>query len=185
MAPRVRTSLALLCALITAPAAAQDPASGFQVRHEAVIHAPPGVVYEALVDDIGQWWNPAHTFSGDARNLSIDARPGGCFCERLPGGGGVEHLRVVHAAPGELLRLSGALGPLQAHGLTGSLGFTLDEAPEGTKVELSYSVGGFMEGGLERIAAPVGSVLQEQLDRLKLFVETGAPAPGIVPKEGQ
>ena len=52
----------------------------------------------------------------DAKNLSIDARPGGCFCEKLPNGGGVEHARVVYVAPREVLRLSGALGPLQGVG---------------------------------------------------------------------
>jgi hypothetical protein len=30
-----------------------------------------------------------------ALNLSLQLRPGGCLCEILPLGGGVEHLRVV------------------------------------------------------------------------------------------
>ena len=124
---------------------------------------------------VGEWWDPQHTFSGDAKNLSIDPRPGGCFCESLPSGGGVEHLRVVHAAPGRMLRLSGGLGPLQAFGVAGSLTWKLEEADGATAVEVTYVVGGFMEGGLERIGAPVGAVIGEQLGRLKRFVEAGEP----------
>src|SRR5688572_3191875 len=91
--------------------AAQVSTTGFLVRHTTTIGAPPGRVYDALVQQIGSWWSSAHTFSGDARNLSIDARPGGCFCEKLKDGGGLEHMRVIYVAPGEMLRLSGALGP--------------------------------------------------------------------------
>jgi uncharacterized protein YndB with AHSA1/START domain len=159
-------------------AAAQVTANGFVVRHETSIDAPPARVYETLVGQVGLWWDSEHTFSGDSRNLSIDARPGGCFCEIFPNGGGVEHLRVVHVVPGELLRMYGPLGPLQASGLAGSLTWKLTAASGGTRMELSYSVGGFMEGGFERIAPAVATVLGEQMQRLKLFVETGTPNQG-------
>ncbi|RMD61841.1 ATPase, partial [Candidatus Parcubacteria bacterium] len=149
------------------------------VKHGVIISAPPATVYEALVKHVAQWWNPQHTFSGDSKNLSIDARPGGCFCERLPNGGGLEHLRVIYVAPGEILRMSGALGPLQASGVVGSLTWKLTSAPGGTSVELSYAVGGFMEGGLDGIAPAVNDVLEDQLQRFKLFVETGEPTQGI------
>jgi hypothetical protein len=49
---------------------------------------------------------------------------------------------------------------------------------ENTRVELSYSVGGFIQGGFEKIAPAVESMLNEQLNRLKLFVETGKPTRG-------
>ena len=147
--------------------------SGFLVKSDATIVGTPVDVYAALTGKIGSWWNPAHTFSGDAANLSLEARPGGCFCERLPDGGGVRHLEVVYAAPGKQLRLVGALGPLQEHGLSGSMTWTMVGASTGTRVELTYSVGGFRSGGLTSLAAPVDKVLQEQLARLKRFVETG------------
>jgi hypothetical protein len=85
----------------------------------------------------------------------------------------VEHLRVVYLAPGEMLRLSGALGPLQATGAGGSLSWKLTPAGSSTTVEVSYVVGGFMDGGFERIAPAVSGVIGEQLRRLKHFVETG------------
>ena len=154
---------------------AQVSANGFLVGHKVIINALPARVYETLVGQVSQWWNPQHTFSGNSKNLSIDARPGGCFCETLPSGGGVEHLRVINVAPGELLRMSGALGPLQTSGVVGSLTWKLTGVAGGTAVDLSYAVGGFMEGGFERIAPAVEGVLGEQLRRLKLFVETGKP----------
>lgn len=168
-------TLLLLSSTRGSPVFGQVTSNGFLVKHQARVEASPGDVFEALVSRVGLWWDPAHTFSGDAGNLSIDARPGGCFCERFPDGGGVEHMRVVHVAPGELLRMSGALGPLQAFGLAGSLTWKVTGSEDGTTIELSYSVGGFMEGGFERVAPAVEAVLGEQLQRLALFVDTGRP----------
>jgi len=46
---------------------------------------------------------------------------------------------------------------------------------DSTRLELSYSVGGFIQGGFEKIAPAVEAMLREQFERLKLFVETGKP----------
>lgn len=150
-------------------------AAGFLVRSEVLVSATPDSVYRALVERIGSWWDPQHTWSGDAGNLALDARPGGCFCERLPGGGGVWHLTVVYASPGKLLRLCGGLGPLQAAGVAGSLTFALEGVTGGTRLQSSYSVGGYFTGGLAGMAVPVDRVLTEQVLRLRSLVETGRP----------
>jgi uncharacterized protein YndB with AHSA1/START domain len=149
--------------------------NGFLVKFEISVNAPVAKVYEALVGQIGSWWNSEHTYSGDAKNLSIDARPGGCFCEKLPNGGGIEHARVIYVAPREVLRLSGALGPLQASGAAGTLTWKLTSGTDNTRIQLLYNVGGFIDGGFEKIAPAVESVLRGQLDRLKQFAETGKP----------
>ncbi len=158
-----------------AQSAPQVTPNGFLVKFEVSVNAPAAKVYDVLVGEVGSWWNPEHTYSHDAKNLSIDPRPGGCFCEKLPNGGGVEHLRVVYVAPREVLRLSGGLGPLQASGVAGSMTWKLTGGPDSTRFELSYSVGGFIQGGFEKIAPAVEAMLREQFDRLKLFVETGKP----------
>jgi uncharacterized protein YndB with AHSA1/START domain len=98
--------------------------SGFEVVEAMTIHASPEQIYAAL-GKIGQWWSSSHTFSRDASNLSLDLKAGGCFCERLKDGGSVQHLIVVYAAPGEGLRLRGALGPLQMEGVDGTLAWAL------------------------------------------------------------
>ncbi len=135
-------------------------------------------VYTALTDAVAEWWDPAHTFSHDARNLSIDPKPGGCFCERLPDGGGVQHMTVVYASPGKLLRLTGAIGPLQEAALVGTMTWSLSQAGGGTDVKLIYTVGGFRAGGLRDLPAVIDAVLRGQLSRLKPFVETGRPDAG-------
>lgn len=168
--------LALLAANAARAAVVESGPDGFLVRNEAVIAATPDKVYATLTRSVGRWWDSEHTYSGDARNMRIDARPGGCFCEKIPGKGAIEHARVIYASKNEVLRLSGALGPLQESGLTGTLTWTLKADGGNTKVTQNYSVGGFWPGGLKDLAAPVGGVLEGQLQRLKRFMETGSPA---------
>jgi uncharacterized protein YndB with AHSA1/START domain len=175
---RQRSLGALILVMLSWTAAQSAPQvtpNGFLVKFEVSVNAPATKVYDALVGQIGSWWDSEHTYSGDAKNLSIDARPGGCFCERLPNGGGIEHARVIYIAPPEILRLSGALGPLQASGVAGTLTWKLTSGTDNTRVQLSYSVGGFIDGGFEKIAPLVENVLRQQLDRLKQFAETGKP----------
>src|SRR6516225_9380743 len=148
--------------------------NGFEVVSTATISAPPDRVYAAL-GEVGRWWSPSHTFSRDAANLSMELRAGGCFCERLKDGGTVQHLQVVYAAPGEGLRLRGALGPLQTEGVDGTLSWTLKPAENGTNVTLSYVVGGYIRSGMEQWAPRVDRVLDEQLQRLKSFIEGKSP----------
>jgi uncharacterized protein YndB with AHSA1/START domain len=150
---------------------------GFAVKTTVTIAASRPRIYDALVQAVGRWWDPAHTYSGDAKNLSIDARPGGCFCERLADNGGVQHAMVVLAIPAKTLRLVGGLGPLQDSGLQGSLTWDLADREGGTEATLAYSVGGYRQGGLQSLAPLVDAVLSTQLRRLKSFAEKGTPAP--------
>ncbi len=85
-------------------------------------------------------------------------------------------MRVVLVRSNEMIRLVGGLGPLQASGVAGSMTWRLSPAERGTKLELTYSVGGFIAGGFESIAPAVERVVGEQADRLKRFVETGTPS---------
>ena len=169
--------LALILGLLAAPAAAEvvdAQANGFQVRETATVAASPDRVWAALVD-LGGWWNPAHTYSGDAANLSLEPKARGCWCERLANGGSVQHMTVIYVAPGEALRAHGGLGPLQGQGLDGALTFAIKPEGAGSAVSLTYVVGGYMPGGAAQMAAPVDEVLGEQLARLKAYAEIGKP----------
>ena len=114
----------------------------------------------------------------------LDPRVDGCFCEKLPRPkdapegqrmGSVEHMHVVYADPqAGLLRMTGALGPLQVEPVRGTMTFTLKPAGEGTRIELTYLVGGFMKMKGGDMAPLVDKVLSEQLGRL---VQRLAPAP--------
>ncbi len=148
---------------------------GFVSEHELVLVADPHRVYEALTAEVGNWWDPNHSISGSAAGFSLDARAGGCFCEALPDGGSVEHMRVVFAAPGEMLRLSGGLGPLQGMGATGAMSFGLSTREEGgTRLQYRYVVSGFAAGGLQPLAEPVDRVQLGQLRRLAAYLERTA-----------
>lgn len=165
--------LIALALAAAAPAAAEVTAStetSFTVAEKVTVAAPPAKVWATLVAP-SLWWNKDHTWSGSAANLSLDPRPGGCWCEKLPNGGGVEHMRVVYAAPGEMLRLSGGLGPLQAMPASAVMTVTLTPAADGksTAVTFEYAVAG--APGLGQIAAPVDGVLAAQVAGLKAAAE--------------
>jgi hypothetical protein len=152
-------------------------ANGFTVKIALQIQAAPADVYRRLIHNVGDWWNSEHTFSGSAHNLSIEEKPMGCFCEKLPNGGGGRHMEVVFVAPGKAVVLTGGLGPLQSMAATGSMSVGLAPAEGGTKLELTYAVAGYLPAGINSWAAPVNSVLTEQFTRLKNYIERGDPAP--------
>ena len=107
--------------------------------------------------------------------LTLEPRAGGCFCEALPDGGTVEHMRVIYADPDRQLRLSGALGPLQGEALAATLTIKLEKAGEGTRLTWSYKAGGYTDLSLAQIAPAVDGVVSGQFARLVRFVEKGAP----------
>ena len=168
----------LAAGMILVPPARADvvgaDAGGFQVKTTLTIAAAPAKVYAALLQ-VGKWWNPQHTWSGKGTNLTLSGKAGGCFCEKLADGGGVQHMVVVYAAPGKKLRLNGALGPLQTEAASGVLSFTLNPKDEGSELVTAYNVGGYTKGGWVDWAPAVDAVLSEQLIRLKSYVETGKP----------
>jgi len=153
-------------------------AGGFSLSETAHIAAPPDKVYAAIVAP-QHWWSSQHSFSGNAANFTLDAKEGGCWCETLPDGGFVEHLRVVYAAPGKALRLRGALGPFQGWGADGAMTYALKGDDKSTDLTLTYNLGGFAKDGFDAPAKAADGVLAEAVLRLKSFVETGSPEPAM------
>lgn len=141
--------------------------SGFETVEVVIVNAAPKQVYAMLVQP-ARWWSGDHTYSGRAANLSLQPHAGGCFCETIPAeNASIEHARVIHARPGKTLRLTGALGPLQAEGVTATLTWALKPVPGGTEVTQTYVVGGYVRGGADRLAPIVDQVIGEQLKRLQ------------------
>jgi hypothetical protein len=172
--------LVLVCgASVISPAAAEVAAaspSAFLIQAQASVPASPAHSWRALTR-VGGWWSSAHTFSGDARRLSLDPRAGGCWCERW-NGQSVEHARVVMVSAHEgvrTLRVVGGLGPLQELGVTGVLTFTIAPDPAGAKIALSYRVSGDAGLGLDAVAPFVDQVLMEQFGRLVRYAGGGSP----------
>jgi uncharacterized protein YndB with AHSA1/START domain len=168
--------LAVAWQMAAAPAAADVVATspqGFTLRTVVEVATPPDRLFAALVD-VGQWWGKEHTYTGDSRNMSIEARPGGCFCEKLTNGGGVEHGRVVNVAPGSLLRMQAALGPLQELAVTGSWSWQITAKGGGSVLTMTYAVGGYAPAGFDTLAPLVDGVLTEQVRFLKARAEKPA-----------
>jgi len=161
------TLLILLAAMEVDHAAA----TGFTSRNVVRIERDIDDAYGALTEGIGNWWNPDHTYSGDSKNMSLEATAGGCLCEQLPDGGSVEHMHVLFVDPGKTLRLSGGLGPLQEMAVNGAMTFHLEASGAVTQVTLTYVVSGYRADGMAMLAEPVDAVLAGQLTRLKAYLD--------------
>jgi hypothetical protein len=172
----IASALALILMAGPVPAAAKVTAEserGFVVRHLVDVPANPERVWELLIKP-AKWWESSHTWSGDAANLSIDPRAGGCFCEVLrnpqsPNAaprGSVEHMRVVYIENGRALRMVGALGPLQADAATGTMTIEIKPEGEGSRILLEYVVGGYFRTPADKLAPAVDGMLAAQLASL-------------------
>jgi hypothetical protein len=157
---------------------------GFTVKDEIKINAVPDSVYFHIIHDISKWWDPEHTYTGNAGNLSLQSTPGGCFCETFPGGGFVRHMSVIYADAGKTIRLTGGLGPLQALAVMGTLTMVLVPEEKSTKAVFTYTVGGYSPDGLQKYAGIVDMVLSQQWRRLKSFIET-LPGPSDSGRSGK
>ena len=87
----------------------------------------------------------------------------------------MRHLVVVFAEPGRLLRMAGGLGPLQGMAVAGSLTWLISQAGSATRIELTYTVGGYSPDGLADLAGPVDSVQHDLVARLQRYIESGDP----------
>jgi hypothetical protein len=169
--------LAVMALAEAAPASAEVTRAtdlGFVSRNEVVVSASPKDVWLALISPAG-WWQSEHTWSGDAKNLTLMPQAGGCFCETIPEvdepgrftlQGSVEHMRVVQAYPESALRMIGSLGPLQSEPVNGVLTIVISKVPKGTRIVFEYNVGGTMRYEIPVISRAVDGVMAAQLAAL-------------------
>jgi len=170
--------LIVLSMMIAAPASAEVVSAGpngFHVRQSVQLVTPPPEAYTSF-GRIGSWWDPEHTYSGKAESLTLALNPGGCFCERLDGGGGIEHMRIAYLDPGKRMVLTGSLGPLLYDATAGSMDVQFERIAGGTRVTMNYRVAGFANGGAEKMAPLVDGVLATQFKRYREFARGQRPA---------
>jgi uncharacterized protein YndB with AHSA1/START domain len=163
--------------LSSAPASAavvQSGPNGFSITHSVNLVVPPGQAF-AAIGELPRWWDKDHTYSGDSANLSMSLRAGGCFCERLEKGGGIEHMRVTLVQPGERVVMTGALGPLLYEGVSGVMDLKVERIAGGAKVTINYRAGGFANGNAAALAPIVDKVLGEQIRHYREYVVQKKP----------
>jgi uncharacterized protein YndB with AHSA1/START domain len=164
--------IALVALALGSPAAAEVVSAspnGFEVREQVPLAVSADEAFKAF-SSLPSWWDPQHTYSGDASNLSLDVTPGACLCERMPKtGGGVEHLRVTYVEPGKRILFTGALGPLLFEAVAGVMDVQIKTAGAGSQVTLDYRAAGFAKGGADKLAPLVDQVLAGQMKRFRTF----------------
>lgn len=138
--------------------------AGFNLRITGNVNTTPAEAFAQFIQ-IGEWWVKSHTWFGNADNLSIDARPGGCFCEKS-GDREALHMLVTYVDPGQELKMVGGLGPLQMMGLQGGMSWRFEATDTGTRITQTYNVSGYAPGGLSDIADIVDAVQTQQLNAL-------------------
>lgn len=166
-----------LCLPMTATAAVvQSSPDGAIVEHRFQIAASPRAAWSALVHP-ELWWPSDHTWSGDRANLRMEAQAGACFCENW-GESSAEHGRIVMAQPGKLLRIRGALGPLQEMAVTAVLTVELAATPSGgTEASVSYRVSGDASHKLDAFIPAVDRVIGLQFGAFAAYASAPPPEP--------
>jgi hypothetical protein len=168
-----------LCALALGCAAHAEVAEtwegGFTTKNVVTVKVRADRAY-AGIGEVGRWWNNDHTYSGSAANMTLPLKAGGCFCETVPGGG-VAHGTVVLAWPAQgMVRVDGALGPLQEMAASGAMTYVVKPKGAGqVEVTQTYAVTGLKPGAAKGIAGVVDGVVGEQLRRYAKYLETGKP----------
>lgn len=170
---RIIGALLAACVLPAAAELSEVSPAGFTSGFREELKASPEAAWKAIVA-LPQWWDDAHTYSGRAANLSLDAQAGGCWCERWGEGASVQHGEVVLVLPGRAIRVHANLGPLQELPVRGVLTIVTSAQEGRTFLRLTYRVAG--DGaGLDKLAPAVDQVMALQFRRLKALIETGRP----------
>lgn len=162
-------TLALSVPVNSKAAIADSSAFGFTVKYDSLVAVDAGRLYDIFCKDVGQWWDPSHTWSGKSENLYIQQYVGGCFGERWENGGSTRHMNVIYTQPGQLLRMEGGIGPLQQFPVNGVLTLELKPAGGKTRITLTYAAGGYVPGGITKFSGPVNFVLGAQFNRYISF----------------
>lgn len=154
---------------IGAPAYAeikQSAADHFVLRHEARKELAPAEIWQRLIDP-ASWWEDAHSFSGEADNLSLELKPGGFWREDWEEGF-VIHGTLISLREGSQLRFDAPFGPLQAMGVRDIWTITIRPLENGTGSLVIFdevAMGASFQN-LDKIAPAVDRVKQEALESL-------------------
>ena len=168
----MKSRILLLCSLLLPlmPVNAEVVSASdtfFHIKISDDVKVTPEVAYKQLLN-IGEWWSSDHTWFGDAKNMYLEVRAGGCFCEKSEMGE-VMHMQVTGVYPNAQIRMTGGLGPLQELGLHGAMTwkFVANEHG-GTTITHEYRVNG---GGVDDLPGLAEIVNKVQTLQVSLLVK--------------
>lgn len=149
----------------------KSDASGFIIEIEKEVPVSQMNSYQQFLN-IGQWWSNEHTWFGEAKNLYIEPRVNGCFCE-VNGEQQASHMTVSYIEPNKEIRMRGGLGPLQMLALTGAMSWKFEALTKNTsRITFYYKVSGSPSDNLDKLAPIVNKVQSLQLNRfINIFSE--------------
>ncbi len=159
----------LALSLVSLPVAAEiteQSEHSFVVKQQFISDKEPALIFAAF-KQVQQWWEADHSFGGKAEMLYFDFAKERCFCEKLPDGGFVRHLEVIHMQPNKRVVFSGGLGPLQDQPVVGKLIWQFEVLEQGVEVSAEYRVYGQIIGGMGKWPGAVDFVLGAQVKRLQ------------------
>ena len=171
-------SLAAAAAILFAAAPANAEVvsrgeNGFTLKFAVGAEIDPGDIPDAL-RALPDWWDPAHTYSGDSRNLSLDLTPGGCWCERLPDNPAFDHGRTVSVSADRIV-FHAPFGPLRGKAAKAELTVTWPAANRGWAPTWTFVVEG---PGTGAMADGVDAVMGAAYGRWMHYLEYGEAAAG-------
>ncbi|GGY49669.1 hypothetical protein [Parvularcula lutaonensis] len=138
---------------------------GFVLEHEVTSPFAPDALWHRLMQP-AQWWDPDHTYSGDAANLSMEDTAGAYWREDWDTGS-VIHGQVLLVKEGEELILSAPFGPLISTAADCRWTIRLEPTEDGgTLIKSSHTIAGVPGTGLEELAPAVDFVMGNGVKRL-------------------
>lgn len=162
------TTIVLALATPASAEVVSRSADGFVLRFESRMETMPEDVIET-VGDLPEWWDGAHTYTGDNANLSLPFRPGGCWCETLADGTAFRHGEVVSITEDTVV-FKAPLGPLNGKATRADLTFHIDGPGPGWRVSVDFVVEGT---GLGAMADPVNGVMEQAFGRFAHHLRHG------------
>lgn len=119
------------CLLFSAASAdiVDQSTDGFALHWDAPVMQSPEDLWTRIITP-SAWWSSDHTYSGDAANLTLEAKAGGCWCETWDGGE-VEHGRVLAIQPGKQIVIAAPFGPMQSMAVTAVMTISISETDNG------------------------------------------------------
>ncbi|WP_209121333.1 SRPBCC domain-containing protein [Alkalihalobacillus sp. BA299] len=120
-----------------------DQARVFRIEQEVLINAPRERVFEALTENVEDWWEFRLAPKGVSSRFTLDPVPGGQFIEKWGEREGAVWGNVYYANAPEEIRLIGHLGMQGA--VNSSYTYRLLEKGDKTVLQLSHSASGIIE----------------------------------------